>query len=235
MPFAFASGSLLSFSLGHPQWWSCRGGGALGRGTSMTVWHTVGVSIPSNWLTSCTTREDRKHFHKTCFPTHFVSKSCQNQSYSYFFSELVLWSLDASHPKTGSHCFTELTMIFGMYIYIYIIYTFSSNRDSFSHFTRNKLLFLLFFLTLLSETSAALHGFILISGHAGMGVAILCSHATASGRAAFGWKTGRSLLPSRSGFFGKMSLATSTFYTKSLVSSQSREVKHFIVIQFTLW
>ena len=76
---AFASGSLLSFSLGHPQWWSCRGGGALGRGTSMTVWHTVGVSIPSNWFTTCTPREDRKHFHKTCFPTHFASKSCQNQ------------------------------------------------------------------------------------------------------------------------------------------------------------
>lgn len=98
--------------------------------------------------------------------------------------------VDASQPKTGSHRFTELKMIFGM---------FCSNRDFFFRISLATSCFHAFLL----ETSAALHGFILISGHAGMGVAILCSHATASGRAAFGWKTGRSLLPSRSGFLGR--------------------------------
>lgn len=141
MPFAFASGSLLSFSLGHPQWWSCRGGGALGRGTSMTVRHTVGVSIPSNWLTSCTTREDRKHFHKTCFPTHFVSKSCQNQSYSIIFFRswyFGLWTLPT--PRLGAIALQtwqwSLACIYSYISYIHL----AATLIFLPHFTRNKLL-----------------------------------------------------------------------------------------------
>ena len=140
-------------------------------------------------------------FPQDLFSDTFCLKIMSKSVYYYFFSELGwcfgLWTL--STPRLGAIALLNWKWFLAcICIYIYT-YTFCSNRDFFFRISLATSCFHAFLL----ETSAALHGFILISGHAGMGVAILCSHATASGRAAFGWKTGRSLLPSRSGFLGR--------------------------------